>query len=147
MMKSISIFPTPRQIMSEKLIELLLVIIAVLSPIVPALLVTLYLIGTDFILGIWAAIVKREKGEPWYRTIKSRKLSHTISKLLLYNIAIITAFVIETFATAGFIPFSKLVFGLICLTEAKSVFEKIHKITNVDLYQKILNQLKRKEDE
>ena len=94
----------------------------------------------EFITGIFkAAKLKQE--------LTSRQMSHTIIKLVLYNIAIITAYILQSLFDVDFIPIARIVAVSIGLTELKSVLENINAVTGIDLWKFILNYLKRNNDQ
>jgi hypothetical protein len=77
---------------------LLASIIAVLSPVKPMIYIAIFAILLDTFFGIWRSV---KKGG--WRSIKSRKLSHTVSKSLLYSGAIIFVFLIEKYIAADLV--------------------------------------------
>jgi hypothetical protein len=120
----------------EWLIKLSIVTIALLTPVQPLMLATGFLIFIDLITGIASAIKRKDK-------ITSYKLKRTLAKILWYNIAIISAFVIEHFMIPE-IPFIKGAGAMIALIEGKSVFENLHAITGIDFAKAILDKLQGK---
>lgn len=106
--------------MKQYIINLTLAAIAVISPIKEALLVVGFLIAADLILGIYAAIKNDIK-------IESRKLKHTVVKILVYQIVIISAFLCENYLAKA-IPFINITLGYIAITEFKSIAENMGKI-------------------
>jgi phage-related holin len=106
--------------MKQYIINLTLAAIAVISPIKEALLVVGFLIAVDLILGIYAAIKNDIK-------IESRKLKHTVVKILVYQIVIISAFLCENYLAKA-IPFINITLGYIAITEFKSIAENMGKI-------------------
>ena len=77
---------------------LLASIIAVLSPVKPMIYIAICAILLDTMFGIWRSVKKNG----WV-SIKSRKLSHTISKSVLYSGAIIFVFLIEKYIAADLV--------------------------------------------
>lgn len=110
-----------------------------LLPIKAVALTLGFLIFADLFTGIWKAIKNKEQ-------ITSRKMSETVSKMVLYQLAIIVAFVAETYIFFG-IPITKVASGYIASTEIKSIFENIGTITGIDLWEKIKSLLKRPADD
>jgi phage-related holin len=106
--------------MKQYIINLTLAAIAVISPIKEALLVVGFLIAADLILGIYAAVKNDIK-------IESRKLKHTVVKILVYQIVIISAFLCENYLAKA-IPFINITLGYIAITEFKSIAENMGKI-------------------
>lgn len=110
---------------------------ALILPILPALVITGILIFTDFGTGIYAAHKRREK-------ITSSRMRDTLDKILVYNVSIFLAHIIERFMIQEAIPVLRIVLGFIALAEFKSISENFHKITGINLYKKFLAYLKKK---
>ena len=125
--------------MKQKIIEALLWAGMFLAPIYPTMLAIGFLLMADMLVGIWAAYKNKE-------TITSRKMSNTLSKILLYNFAIITGFVVEKYLLEE-IPFVKITAGLIALVEMKSLAENIYKATGLKLWDAIKGYVTRNKDE
>lgn len=111
-------------------------LLAVVAPIQPLFLVTGFLIFADFIFGIYKAKKLGEK-------ITSRKMGHTISKLILYNLAILSVFLLNHYLICTTLPLEKIVGGLIGLTELKSLDESFTMLFGFSFYDKIKKILKR----
>lgn len=97
------------------------------------------LIFADLIFGISAA---KSRGEE----ITSRAMSRTISKFILYNLAI----VVGHGASLTFYPeidLAKIVAAAITLVELKSIDEKFVDIFGFSVYSKLIKILKRTERE
>lgn len=116
--------------------NILLSLIAVISPIKPLFLVTGFLIMADFIFGRYRAKKLGEK-------ITSRKMGNTISKLLLYNIAILSVYLLNHYVIMTTLPLEKIVTALIGLTELKSLDESFTLLFGFSFYDKIKKILKR----
>jgi hypothetical protein len=69
-------------------------------------------------------------------------MSLTVSKLLLYNLAILSGFLCETYLIKE-IPFTKIISGFIALTELKSISENVTAVTGVNYWSKIMEYVKR----
>jgi len=67
-------------------------------PVVPLLLLVGGFILFDTILGIWAAKKRGEK-------ITSRKLGNIIPKMILYQMAVLSAFVLDVWLLGEFVKF------------------------------------------
>lgn len=119
--------------------QLFLLFVVFITPIVPAMLVTGFLITVDFLTGIYASMRQKKK-------ITSRRLRDTIDKVFVYNITIIVAFLIEKYMIDGAIPLFRVVLGFISLAEVKSISENFNKITGINLYKKGIAYLKKKHD-
>lgn len=98
----------------------------------------------DTITGIMKAYKKKN-------AITSKKLSQIISKMVLYQSAIVLFFVIESFILGEFIGLAfgikflitKIVAGLLCFIELKSIDENFKAITGNSLWQKFKEALER----
>ncbi len=88
----------------------------------------------DLTLGVLAA---RKRDEP----ISSAALRRTVSKALIYQLAIISGFIVEHYLVGDSIPIVKLVAGAIGLTELKSIFENADEINGGSLLKSIINKI------
>lgn len=113
--------------------------IAVLSPIHGVLIATLILIALDTFTGVWRAKVRGEK-------ITSNGFRRTITKIVAYNLAILTGFVIQTFMIPA-IAITSLIAAAIAVTEGKSILENLSEITGVDLLSAVKEKLMGKKDQ
>lgn len=102
-------------------------------PIRPALIAISVLTMADFFSGIWASIKEN-------KPITSNGLSRTVKKILSYQLVIVTSFVIETYLLQE-MPVVKVVSGFIAITEGKSFFENIRRITGIDFWTYMISKL------
>jgi len=102
---------------------------AALTPIYPLMFVVTIFIGVDFITGIWKSLKNGKK-------IQSTIMAHSVSKSILYQLAILTAVLMETFVFGG-IPIVKLVGGFIATVEFKSILENVGEITGIDIWKNV----------
>lgn len=114
--------------------------LAVLAPIKAILLVTGFLIFSDLVSGVIAA---RKRGE----IISSSGLRRTITKILVYNLAVISGFLVETYMISELLPVSKLISGVIALVELKSILENLNNINGTDIFKTVISSLGSKNDE
>jgi hypothetical protein len=134
--------------MQKKLKELLflkgkfwlLASLAVFLPIKELMLTIGFLVAADMVVGIWKALKLKQR-------IRSRRMSDTVTKLLLYQIAIMSGFLIETFIISELIPITKLVATVIAVIEFKSIIESIESVTGKDLWSKIKSIIGRKSED
>jgi hypothetical protein len=115
-------------------------LLAVFAPVVPLLLTIGFLIVLDFIVGIYRAYKLNEM-------ITSRKMGNTISKMLLYQITILSLWVFEIYILGSIIPVTKIGGGLIAVTEIKSIDESVEKMTGVGVWKRISKIIKRGQSE
>jgi len=114
--------------------------LAVFLPIKELMLTIGFLVASDMVVGIWKALKLKQR-------IRSRRMSDTITKLLLYQIAIMSGFLIETFIISELIPITKLVATVIAVIEFKSIIESIESVTGKDLWSKLKTIIGRKSED
>jgi phage-related holin len=85
------------------------------------------LLIADFITGVWASI--KLKG---WESINSRRMAHSITKIILYNLAIIISYMTQTYLFSE-IPWLDISVGFIASVEIFSMYENIKKITGLDI--------------
>lgn len=124
--------------MKEYAVNLGIMLLAVTLPIHQMMIATGVLIAIDTFTGIYRSVHVGEK-------ITSRGFRRTISKLVLFQIAIITAFVLEKFLLGGF-PATNVVAGVIGLSETKSILENVSTITGLDFWSAVLEKLNGKKE-
>ncbi len=118
---------------SGLLMKFFALLLVITLPIRPALIAATVLTLADFISGLWASLKEKKK-------ITSSGMRRTVIKILAYYSAIIVAFVLETYLMQE-LPVVKVVTGLIGLTEAKSFFENLNRITGIDFWGEIISKL------
>lgn len=116
-------------------IEALLALIAVFAPIKTVMITVGVLIIADMLLGMWAA---KKQGIP----ITSEKLSHTLVKIFMYEIAVCLAFLVETYLMEGILPVCKIVGSIIGSVELKSILENVQGIQGQPIFNSLIGQLK-----
>ena len=114
--------------------------LAVFLPIKELMLTIGFLVAADLVVGVWKAIKTGQR-------IRSRRMSDTITKLLLYQLAIMSGFLIETFIISELIPITKLIATVIAIIEFKSIIESIEAVTGKDLWSKIKAIVGRKSED
>lgn len=120
--------------MKEWLTKLLLASLAVLAPIKMIMITVGFLIMADLLTGIMAAKKRGEK-------ISSAVMRRTISKMFVYQLSVISGFLLEEFILTGLIPVTKIVAGVIGLVEFKSMLENSNYIIGGDIFKLILKKL------
>lgn len=108
--------------------------LAVFAPIRGMIIAVLVLILVDLITGVWAAYKRKE-------AIKSAWMRRTVSKLLVYEIAIMMSFITQTYLCGDLIPMASIAAGLIGMTELKSILENLSSISGEDLIKQIIDKL------
>jgi hypothetical protein len=125
--------------MKSWIYNIALSLFAVFAPIKPLILSVGFLIFADCLTGVWAA---KKRGEQ----IKSAALRRTVSKMVIYQIALLTGFLVEIYMIEGLLPISKLVAGAIGMVEFKSILENSTVITGQDLFKSLIQKLGSKND-
>lgn len=120
--------------MKNWIINAFVAAVAVLSPVHSVLIVVGILIILDMITGVWAAYKKGEK-------IKSARLRDSISKFIIFQIAVISAFLLEKYLLDDLLPASKIVAGIIGATEGLSLFENLNVISGKNVFGLIIEKL------
>lgn len=123
--------------MKDLAVKAILSLFAVFIPIKSVILAVGFVVLVDLITGVMAA---KKRGEE----IKSAKLRQTIVKLLGYQLAILSGFIIEKYLINDFIPIVKVISSIIGLTELKSVLENAESITGVSMWDKFKELLNKK---
>lgn len=120
--------------MKEWLSKGLVASLAVFAPIKMVMVTVGILILADLITGIWASIKRKEK-------VKSAAMRRTISKMLVYQLAVVCGFLLETYILDGVVPVTKIVAGAIGMVEFKSILENANSIVGGDIFKGILFKL------
>jgi DNA integrity scanning protein DisA with diadenylate cyclase activity len=123
-----------KDLLAKYIAPLFLSAIAVLAPIKAIMVVTGILIFADLITGILAANKRGEK-------INSAGIRRTISKIFIYQLAIIVGFLIEKYMLSDFLPISKVAAAAIASVEGFSIFENLNTIDGSNLFKKAINLL------
>jgi hypothetical protein len=126
--------------MKEWLLNVGLAALAVLAPIQTVLITVGGLVFADFFTGVWAALKEKQP-------ITSAALRRTVSKIIVYQIAVISGFVLEKYLLADAVPVAKLIAGTIGLVEVKSVLENTKRITGQDIFKDLVGKLGSKNDQ
>lgn len=116
---------------------LLLSVLAIFAPAQSMILSALALITLDLITGILAA---RKQGMP----ITSAGLRRTITKLCVYESAILIGFLAQQYLTGPSVPVANIIAGFVGITECLSCLENINIIGDGDLLKKLLEKLNSK---
>lgn len=132
--------------MKTKLSLFVFSVLTILTPVKPLVVIAVLAIILDTGFGIWRSV---KKGG--WKSIRSRRLSHTISKTLLYSGAIVFVFLLEKFVVADilahFISIDLLMtkaFTFFCVyTEIKSINESYFSVTGVNVWDKFVKFAKR----
>lgn len=125
--------------MKDFLQQLLIASLAALAPIKAIIVSVGILILADLITGIMAAHKRGEK-------ISSAAMRRTISKMFVYQLTVISGFLLEKYLLDGVLPIAKIVAGVIGMVEFKSMLENVNKITGLDLLSEFIKKIGSKND-
>lgn len=120
-----------------KSFKLLPYFVSMFMPVVPAILWLGAFIFVDFFTGIWKA---KKLKEP----IQSKKMANSITKIVMYFLAIICAKVMDTaLLHSELLPFTitQAVVGFVSVIEFKSIMENISIILEMPLWSYLRNKI------
>lgn len=120
--------------------------LSVLAPVKPMVLLAIATIILDMCFGIWRSV--RKNG---WTSIRSRRLSNTISKSLLYSGAIVFIYLLEKYILSDLLAYFIAVdllltkaFTAFCVfTEVKSINESYFSVTGINVWDKFIGFVKR----
>jgi len=132
--------------MKTKLLLFAFSLFTLLAPVKPMVLMAIFTIILDMAFGIWRTVKKNG-----WASIRSRRLSNTISKSLLYSGAIVFIFMLEKFILADLLAYfisvdllmTKAFTAFCVFTELKSINENYHSVTGVNVWEKFMQFVKR----
>jgi hypothetical protein len=132
--------------MKTKLVLFVFALFSVLAPVKPMVLIAVLTIILDMCFGIWRSVKKNG----WV-SIRSRRLSNTISKSLLYSGAIVFIFLLEKFVISDILAYFISVdliltkaFTFFCVfTEVKSINENYFSVTGINVWDRFIKFIKR----
>lgn len=124
----------------------ILSMVSVLAPVKPMVLLAVATIILDMCFGVWRSV--RKNG---WTSIRSRRLSNTISKSLLYSGAIVFIFLLEKYVLSDLLAYFIAVdllmtkaFTAFCVfTEVKSINESYFSVTGINVWDKFIGFVKR----
>jgi hypothetical protein len=120
--------------MRDWVTSLTLSVVAIFLPAKELFIATGILIVADLVTGLMAA---RKTGKP----ITSAGLRRTVSKFLIYNIAVGCAFLVQKHLMGDLVPVSNIVSSAIGLAELKSILENADKINGGSILKNIIQKL------
>ncbi len=124
--------------------------LAVISPVFPMIYIAILAILIDTAFGIWRSV---KKGG--WKSIRSRRLSHVISKSLLYSGAILFTFLIEKYIAADLIAqfvaidlvMTKVIAFFCVVVEVKSINESYESVTGKNMLKALRGFITRAKEE
>ncbi len=109
-------------------------LLTLISPMTTIMFTIIFLIIVDFITGAYASF---KNNIP----ISSERIGNTISKFFIYNLVVLSAFLLEKYIVNE-IPFQRIITGFIAIAEVKSILENFNKIYGIDLFKALVTLLK-----
>ncbi len=136
--------------MKTKLLLLASSFLAVISPVKPIVYIALLAIILDTSFGVW-----RSAKKGGWKAIRSRRLSHVISKSILYCGAILFAFLIEKYIAADLLAnfistdliMTKIVAFFCVAVEIKSMNESYESVTGKNILKSLREFITRAKEE
>lgn len=124
--------------------------LAVISPVKPMVYVAILAIMLDTGFGIWRSVKKNG-----WKSIRSRRLSHVISKSLLYSGSILFSFLIEKYIASDLIAkfisidlvMTKMVAFFCVAVEVKSINESYESVTGKNILKSLREFVTRAKEE
>ncbi len=125
-------------------------IIAVVSPVFPMVYIAILAILIDTVFGIWRSV----KLGGW-NSVRSRRLSHVISKSLLYSGAIVFMFLLEKYIAADIVAhfisidliMTKITAFFCVVVEIKSINESYESVTGKNVLKSLREFITRAKEE
>jgi hypothetical protein len=122
----------------------------ILAPVKPMVLMAVATIILDMGFGVWRSVKKNG-----WASIRSRRLSNTISKSLLYSGAIVFIFLLEKFILADLLAYfisvdllmTKAFTAFCVFTEVKSINENYFSVTGINVWEKFMQFVKRSKEQ
>jgi hypothetical protein len=122
----------------------------ILAPVKPMVLMAVATIILDMGFGVWRSVKKNG-----WASIRSRRLSNTISKSLLYSGAIVFIFLLEKFILADLLAYfisvdlllTKAFTAFCVFTEMKSINENYFSVTGINVWEKFMQFVKRSKEQ
>jgi hypothetical protein len=115
-------------------------VFALLAPIHTVMATAGALILLDLILGVIAAHKRKEP-------ITSAALRRTVSKMVAYQLGIVSGFLAQHYMLSDSLPIVKLMAAAIALVEIKSIMENADSINGSPLFQSVIKALGSKNDD
>jgi len=105
-------------------------VIAVFAPIYAVMMAAGFLIICDLITGMMAAKKRGDK-------ISSSVFRRTVSKIAVYQIVIMSAYLVEVYMLGGALPISKIAASIVGITELMSIVENAEVVYGQPIFKKI----------
>ncbi len=136
--------------MKTKLTLFVFSLMTILAPVKPMVLMAVATIILDMGFGVWRSVKKNG-----WASIRSRRLSNTISKSLLYSGAIVFIFLLEKFVLSDLLAYfisvdlllTKAFTAFCVFTEIKSINENYFSVTGINVWEKFMQFVKRSKEQ
>lgn len=136
--------------MKTKLALMITSMLAVIAPVFPMIYIAILAILIDTGFGVWRSVIKGG-----WKSIKSRRLSHVISKSVLYSGAILFTFLIEKYIAADLIAhfiaidlvMTKIIAFFCVVVEVKSINESYESVTGKNMLKALRGFVTRAKEE
>lgn len=109
-------------------------LVAFLAPAHALIISVFVLVVVDLITGVWAA----HKGG---QSISSAGFRRTVTKLAVFELVVVCAWLVEMYMLDNVFPVSKIVASVIGLVELTSILENSNKILGQDLFKTVIAKL------
>ena len=107
---------------------------AIFAPIQSTLITVVVLIAIDLVTGLMAS---RKIGQP----ITSAALRRTITKIFVYEMAVMVAFITQKYMVPDLLPLVKMASTMIAVVELKSIYENLNTISGEELLKTLIDKL------
>lgn len=114
-------------------------LLAMFAPAKELFIATGFLIAADLITGLMAA---HKTGVP----ITSAGLRRTVSKIVAYNFAVGSSFLVQKYMLNDLMPIANIASSAIGLTELKSIIENTDRMRGTSVLKEILSKLGSRND-
>lgn len=113
---------------------LVLSAVTYITPIIPMLLTVGLLISVDTVLGVWASLKKQER-------ITSNRAGRVLTKFFIYQMTLVTLFVVEQNIWGTWIAAARIAAGAIAVVEVISILENSGIILGQPVFKFLINKL------
>lgn len=113
---------------------ILVSLFVILAPIHAVMATAVVLIIADLIFGVLAAYKRKEH-------ITSAALRRTVSKVVVYEAALVLGYLAQHYMLADSLPLAKLAAAAIAMTEMKSIVENLNQLNGSNLFATITSIL------
>lgn len=108
--------------------------LAAFAPVKATLATVLALVIVDLITGVLAALKRKE-------LITSAQLRRSVSKLLIYELAVAMSYLSEHYLMSDEVPALKLISGMLGMVELKSVIENLNELSGNSVFKALIDKL------